>query len=278
MTGTDLEPTRSSGTVATTTDAAEGLEDFDFESDSVMPRLKIIGKDAEFEDNLTGERYPEITVILLGLVKQRILWPEDVTSDSKPLCRSNNFTEGEPYIRDFPWKASGFPEPERGVESITLACNDCALKEWGSNPKGSTPWCSEQHTYPLLLQTEVGWLPAILTLQRSGIKASKAYTTAFARSKTPLYTQVTRITLQAMKQGTVDYAVPTLIKTAPTDPAHHAEYAQQYRTIRAFLQSPRAFEEQESSGSSSPASSTAPATASATPPASVAGDDDEPPF
>jgi hypothetical protein len=272
--GSDVAVSTSTA-VGPVSDSATGLEDFDLATDSVMPRLKIVGKEAVFQDNLTNEKFETCRAILLGLVKQRILWsPEQ--DDKGPLCRSNNNTIGLPFVKEFPWRESGFPEPARGTENVELECNNCALKEWGSNPKNTTPWCSEQHTYPLLLETKVNdesaWLPAILTLQRSGLKASKAYTTSFSRTKTPLYTVVTELSLQPQKQGSVDYAVPVIVKKETTDPAKHPEYAEYYRNIRSYLQSPRGMADAEASeGDAKPAA----ATASAKPPVA---DDDDPPF
>lgn len=223
----------------------DGLEDFDVTTDAVMPRLRIIGKDAVFEDNLTGETHGKIRVVLLGLVKQRILWDEDVKEGDGPLCRSNNFQEGIPFLKDFPWKASGFDRDEydhRDAEQgqVALPCANCQLKEWGTNPSSKTPWCSEQHTFPLLmLDEDDNGMPAVLTLQRSAIKASKAYVSGFARQRIPLYTTVTEITLKAQRRGSVDYATPTIVKAGETDPAMWPSYGEQYRAIREFLTSRR---------------------------------------
>jgi hypothetical protein len=242
----EVEKYEGSGTVAVPSDDpwATGLEDFDVTTDAVMPRLRIIGKDATFEDNLTGERHSKIKVVLLGLVKQRILWDEEVKEGDGPLCRSNNFSEGEPYLKDFPWKASKFERDDydkgRDGGEVMLPCANCALKEWGTNPRGGTPWCSEQHTFPLLMLDEHGnTSPAVLTLQRSAIKASKSYVTGFARTRTPLYTAVTEISLNAMRRGSVDYAVPSFVKAGETDREDWSGFADQYRSIREFLTSKR---------------------------------------
>jgi len=249
----EVEKYEGSGAVAVPTDDpwATGLEDFDVTTDAVMPRLKIIGKDATFEDNLTGERHNKITVVLLGLVKQRILWDEEVKEGDGPLCRSNNFNEGSPFAKDFPWRASKFERDDydKGKDGgeIILPCANCALKEWGTNPRGGTPWCSEQHTFPLLMLDEHGnTSPAVLTLQRSAIKASKSYVTGFARTRTPLYTAITEISLNAQRRGSVDYAVPSFVKASETDRDAWPEYAQQYRSIREFLTSRRTKDEDTS--------------------------------
>lgn len=260
--------------VATTADVTDGLEDFD-SSDAVMPRLKIIGKNAVFEDNLTGEEFPEITVILLGLVKQRILWAAEVGDGDGPMCRSLEFKTGLPFVKEFPWKDSGFDAPAVGTENVTLPCAACALKEWGTNPRNSTPWCSEQHTYPLLMLSNDAWMPAVLTLQRSGIKPSKAYTSSFQRSKTPLYTTVTKISLQAQKQGSVDYAVPKFAKLNATDESEWPVYSKQYRDIRSFLQQPRSTDDSGEASSATPTARTTPPDAGRP---SYLDDDQDPPF
>ena len=267
---------RESGAVATDDDGMTGLEDFDVSTDAVMPRLKIIGKEAQFEDSLSGERFDSITAVLLGMVKQRILWAPEVDDGDGPLCRSLDFKTGLPYLKEFPWKESGFKAPAADAEDVELPCNSCALKEWGTNPKGSTPWCSEQHTFPLLLLSgpdDTEGMPALLTLQRSGIKPSKAYVSSFVRSKSPLYTAVTTIGLQAQKRGTVDYAVPILRKGNATDAEMWPVYAQHYRQIRNYLQTPRTEEAPTDEGSSTPTAATT--TAGSKP---SYADDDEPPF
>lgn len=281
--------TTGGGALAVPDDGFTGLEDFDVSTDAVMPRLKIVGKDAEFEDNLTGERHNSINVILLGLVKQRILWDAEVEDSAAPLCRSLDFAAGLPG-KDFPTKTSGFDRDtvEGAQEGGSLPCASCQLKEWGTNPRGSTPWCSEQHTYPLLMEQGEGsnlWQPAILTLQRSGIKASKAYITGFARSRTPLYTVKTRISLQAQKRGTVDYAVPVIARNGPTEQESWPEYAQTYRNIRSFLTTPRTTDDEDEGSTptvveeATPAPKTAKATApTRRAPVVVEDDDDEPPF
>lgn len=263
---------KSGGSAIETYDpnAMTGLEDFDA-NDAVMPRLKIVGKEAMFEDNLSGEKHEKIRVILLGLVKQRILWAPEVDDGEGPLCRSLNFEKGLPFIKEFPFAESGFPAPAADAKNVELPCNNCALKEWGSNPKGSTPWCSEQHTFPLLMQTgEDAWMPAILTLQRSGIKASKAYISSYVRAKQPLYTAVTEISLQGQKRGQVEYATPIFRKEDATPGEEWPVYAQQYRQIREFLQTPRLDEDGAEQEAKKPAAAAAPAT--------PYGDDDEPPF
>jgi hypothetical protein len=247
--------TDTSTEVATTEDAKlpavpgeampEGLEDYNPTTDSAMPMLRIKHDTGQFIDGLSGEAInksgEDIEVILLGLIKQRVLWDAEVKDDAKPLCKSYNFTEGHPDVDTFPVKASGFDRDL--IESgATLPCESCKLKEWGSHPNRDTPWCSEQHTFALLVPVghdedgEVaGWAPALLTVQRSAIKPSKQYLTAFAKSKQPLYTVRTKIGLDQRRRGTVDFAVPKFVRHTATDEADWPDYATAYRAIREFV-------------------------------------------
>lgn len=269
--------------LATTTDdgAPEGLEDMD-QSDLVMPRLKIDHDSGKFVDNLSGAEYDKMEVILLGLIKQRILWsPEPSGDNDKPLCKSFDFQRGVPGD-GFPVKASGF-DPAL-VDAGELPCVDCKLKEWGSHPNRDTPWCSEQHTFALLLpmsEDDPTGAPALLSVQRSAIKPSKQYLTAFARSRQPLYTVQTELSLDQRRRGSVDYAVPKFIRRAATDESLWPEFAQQYRMIRDFVQTPSVFgdtdAEEDAATGATPSKSdeaTAPAAADTAP----VDDDDDLPF
>lgn len=237
----------------------EGLEDFDFQSDMVMPQLKIGSgeNDAGFLiDSLSGERFDATTtpmrVIILGLVKQRVLWPAEIGAEPEPpLCRSYETTVGFPDAENparFPWKASGFAAPQMGEAPPNLSCDGCKLKEWGTDPKGGkAPWCAEQHVYPVLLvnQETGSTSPAILTLQRSSMQASKAYASSFAKSQTPMFMFFTEINLVIQRRGQVVYSVPKLARGAATDPAMYDEFVSQYRRIRAVLQTPRQADDSE---------------------------------
>jgi hypothetical protein len=219
-----------------------GLEDFDT-TDMVMPRLSINHQDGVFEDNLTGERHDKLRVVILGLIKQRILWGTEVNAGDRPLCKSYDFQEGIPDLKKFPWETAEFDPAD--AEGGSLPCATCKLKEWGTHPQRDIPWCSEQHTFPLLMEVDEGQYaaPAILTVQKSAIKASKSYLTSFARSKTPVYTVVTELSLSPQKKGTVKYAVPHFVKVGNTEREEWAEFADHYRSIRSYITTPPPEEE-----------------------------------
>lgn len=235
-----------------------GLGDLDA-SDFVIPRLGIQHKTSLLKDNLSGEEFPRLEVVLLGLVKQRIMWHPTVDEGDKPMCKSPNFDvgfptmEGNPKGKNFPFKQSNF-NPEHGqvdpvltlggqqVKVMTnghpvLPCGSCRFKDWETHPNGKNPWCSEQHTLPIMYRPDEStpWVLAIMTLQKSGITPSKKYLTSFARSKTAPYTVITELTLQGVSRGDTDYSVPVFKKIGNTERSDWAEYAESYRSVREFV-------------------------------------------
>jgi len=220
-----------------------------------VPRINIDHATGEFVDDLSGERTTTLTVVLLGLIKQRVLWPAVMGEDkSPPLCRSYDYKVGRPG-EEFPWEASGFdqgaaPADENG---LVVPCSSCALKEWGSHPKrDKVPWCQEQFIFSLVRPVgEGGFAPAILTFQRSAMKACKGYVSVFQAAGQPLFTVVTTITLQQESRGTVKYATPSFSKGRETKQDNWPSFAEQSRGIRSFLQSVP--EKREDDGGPTPA-------------------------
>lgn len=237
-----VEQHRGSGNFET------GLEDFGME-DAVVPRLQIVHKEGEFKDSLSGEQFGKINAIILGLVKQRILWHKDIDEGDMPMCKSPDHKFGFPNVSEdtkkdkrFPWGMSGFdpadyPPDENGI--IALPCEGCQLKEWGSHPDGKKPYCAEQYTLPLLYSPneDDSFVPAILTFQKTGIKPIRSYLTSFARTKNPAYTAITEISLTLQHRGQTDYSVPKLRRVGDTDPDDWREYSISYRSLRNFLTS-----------------------------------------
>jgi hypothetical protein len=267
-----------------TADRPVGLEDF-APSDQVVPTYRISHADGTFEDSLSGAKYQQLDIVLLGLVKQRVLWPPDV-SDTKemPLCRSYDFHTGRPSPADdrggerFPWEASGLLtlRPADG-SSVPLPCETCKLKDWGSHPKREAPWCSEQHTFIMMVPTSTGVLvPVIFQVQRSAIKASKTYLSSFGAAGQPLFEVWTTLTLEGRKKGSNTYYVPKFVRGGATPIELHPNFSETYRDIRAYLQTPRSFDGDgeddetidEPIASAAPAApAPAPAPAAPTPPA-----------
>lgn len=244
-------------------DLLVGLEDFDLKTDMQMPRLRLDHQEGVLVDTLSGATYETIEgAILLGLIKQRTMWPPDVGEEKTgPLCRSLNFTQGNPDHDRFPWKASGF-KPADYPEGEQLPCEGCQLKEWGTHPKNETAWCAEQFTIALMIPAGRGTAPALLTLQRSGLKSARAYMTSFVREQRPMFTAYTNISLLQLKRGTVKYVVPQFTMGGNTDESLYPDFADQTRRIKAFVQSPRSESagDRESTSEATPTAKTAAST------------------
>lgn len=229
-----------------------GLEDYDPTVDGSTPRLQIVQAEAVFKDSQSGEEWSKISCIVLGRLKQRILWPPEVEEGkkAKPLCKSLDFRIGLPG-EEFPWEKSGF---DKSVVGETLDCGACPLKEWDSHPTRETPWCSEQSVLPLLMEVAPDvWAPTILTLQRSSLKPARKYIDSYGRAKLPLFTAFTTIELDAQKRGSVKYATPTFTKGAATEEANWPEYANQWRNLRTFLMTVRNDDDDEEETVAAPA-------------------------
>lgn len=239
-------------------DLYTGLEEFGME-DAVIPRLQIVHRDGLFRDNLNSATFPKVQLIILGMVKQRIMWHPTVDDNDKPMCRSADFEFGFPTLSDvpkeklFPWHLSGFepshfPPDEDG--QVQLPCSKCSLKEWKTHPNGKTPYCSEQWTLSVMYD---GWTPhdesnlnaggdysgiwslALLSLQKSSLKAIKSYLTSFQRSKQPAFTAICEATLTLKSRGQVDYSEPSFRNVGKTEPANYQEYSFQARQLRDYL-------------------------------------------
>lgn len=253
--------------------AVPGLEDVD-ETDQRVPRLTIDGPAVEFVDSLTGERSNSITCVLLGLTKQRVLWPAEMgETPSQPLCKSLDHDHGRPDEGAFPWDKAGFNYAAAATDArdadglIVLPCQSCALKEWGTHPRGGqnpAPWCEEQYVLALMRQSTAGGMsPAILTLKRSAMANIKGYLSAFAAAAQPLFTVVTTLTLEGKTRGSVRYAVPSFIKGRETKEENWPEFAAQAKGIRKFLQTPPTPKVETATGDPVQQTATAPAAAPA---------------
>jgi hypothetical protein len=258
--------------------AGVGLEDTDA-TDVVLPRLSINGENATFENNLTNEEFPELYVVILGLVKQRIMWDKTVDEGDKPLCKSVNFQIGFPNVSEdtpkdkrFPWDESNFDpsqlkEDDEGRQY--LPCRACVFKEWGDGP----PPCSEQHTYPLLYSTTpdiTEMSPAILSLKRSSMKASKSLISTFKTQNKSFFTKMVKMSLVPQKRGRVNYAVTKFQVLDGTNPAYWSDWGDQFTQIREYLRRPPRVDSDDDGEGDSVAATPPPAAAPA-PESPVAG-------
>lgn len=229
----------------------DGLEDID-DSDLTIPRITIDHKLGVFKDSQTNEEFDSFECIILGLVKQRVLWPPSPGEDGEgPMCRAVDNVTGAPDLAKWLVKHNGVTAQAQSgfsiseVEEGNLPCANCGLKEWDSNPNNGTPWCNEQFTFPVIRIMENGdFAPALISFQRTGLKPCKAYISGFKTSKRPLYTAITRISATHQRKGTVEYVTPSFTRVGDSDPSEYANYSKSLHDIRGFITTPRTFEEE----------------------------------
>lgn len=264
-------PSPGSGNLPDTMDDLDtGLEDFGL-ADAVIPRLTIKHQEGFFKDSLSNREFDKIETILLGLVRQRVLWHHVMDDDdAAPMCKSTNFNIGWPNVSDdqpkdkrFPWDKSNFnqedfPPDEDG--QVQLPCASCVLKEWGSHPDGKKPYCTEQFTMPLLyreLGSDDNFVVAVTSFQKTSIKPLRSYLSDFKRSNNPAYTVITEIGLDQLSRGGNKYCVATFRQGDKTDPENWRKYSADYRGLRHFLMQPPTLREEEEATSSAPSDNTA---------------------
>jgi hypothetical protein len=260
--------------------------------DLSMPRLSINHPEGTFKNSLSGEEFPVLRAVFLGLIKQRVYFHPKVDDGDKPMCKSPDFNSGFPNMnldgktpsdKVFPWAESNFDPanfpPEQGINGlVTLPCDKCVFKEWSKS--GEPPPCTEQHTYPVLYQPEGedGLQPALISFQKTGIKPSRTYLNNFVQARKPMFTVFTEVTLTQQSRGSVKYSVPTFRKKEDTDPNGWAEFGEMYRSARTFAtRAPRLAEETDGEDPTLPSdnvnrgpSATAPATPTSPAPSTAA--------
>lgn len=260
-TGTDVDALTFPGGVI------PGQEDVEV-TDLVIPRLRIDHKEGVFEDSLSNAKYPKIRCVVLGLVKQRIMWDDKVDEGDKPKCKSPDHNNGFPQMSEdvpknkrFPWDKSNFSleafDPSEGLNGhVTLPCTQCIFKEWNQGDWDSPP-CSEQHTYIVMFNasddddTPVNqYSPALITFQRTGIRPSKKYISSFAQAKQPFFVAETTIELQKLSKGSVEYSVPLFRRGEKTDSDLWKTWADQVTTVRDFVRQPPRSDDDEVEGES----------------------------
>lgn len=226
-----------------------GLEDVT-SSDIAVPRLKIDHPRGMFVEKNSGLEQSTLKTIFLGVVKQRSMWDSNVEDNDVPQCRSTDNERGVPNVSplasprlQFPWARSNFNPADfpADIETghVLLPCESCAFKEWGTGDNGKSvpPPCAEQRTFPLLYQPDgtEDWLPGILTLQKSSLPNAGKFISGFATRRVPMFEQITLISLDVLKRGSVYYSVPKFKPAGQTDREYWPTYRDQMIGMRDFL-------------------------------------------
>lgn len=153
---------KPSGDVPSDVPFDDGLGEVSQE-DLIIPRLKIgqAQSDGDVAGKLfidiTGDVIDEMELVLLKLTKGRVLFPEDFSRDSEPLCKSQNFKT-----------------PEESVESpMSTECKECPYAKWtkSSTRKNKPPRCNE--VWNLLVLDYENYVPCWLSLKSTALKPAR---------------------------------------------------------------------------------------------------------
>lgn len=237
-----MSETTKSTSLAVIGGGVDGLEDVDA-ADILTPIIRMDHDDGVFVSSLDNRTFKEFDAICLGLVKQRILWPGDPGgSGEQPLCRAYDHEHGHPDQERFHLitkGASGFDLARvADADKNPLPCADCNLKNWDTHPRSTGSWCNEQYTIPMLVIEDGGFMPALMSFQRSAIKPVKAFISGFVGRKRPLFTNVTHLSI-TMVSGKGIYAVPKFEVRDESDPAMWPEFSKHFHQIRNLITTPR---------------------------------------
>jgi hypothetical protein len=179
-----------------------------------------------------------LTVVILGLVHQRVMFSEDRRGIP---CKSPNGTIGIPGT-SFPWDKSSFepyqyPPSTQGYRE--LPCNLCRFKEFDTDLKGGkAPACSEQYTLPLFYLSGTGWKVGIFSVQKTAIKPTRDYLTKFQRNREPAYTKFTTISLSRVGKDGKYWSTPAYQEAGIVDRALYIRLSHFYRSMREAITSP----------------------------------------
>lgn len=144
-----------------------------------VPLLKLVqaqsrmdgAKDhgGEWHNSVTGEFEANPELLVIGLAKGRVMFPDEYNADNKPLCGSNDGT----HPRD-EYKGNQLEIVVVDVESgrkkfemvgIGEKCEGCPFAQWG--PNGEPPKCGAVETFA---GVGADGLPALIQIRGSGLK------------------------------------------------------------------------------------------------------------
>ena len=136
-------------------------------SDLIIPRLVVGQAQSQIPDEAKGKFYCEVTgdakdlikMVVLRMDKSRVLFPEEFSRDSEPLCRSNDFVVPANDIE--------------GATPMAVTCGECPYSSWEKNEKGKQkpPRCNE--CWNLLIVDLDDYTPAWFSMKSTALKPAK---------------------------------------------------------------------------------------------------------
>lgn len=210
------------------------------------PRLLIDHHQGVYTDNQTEVPRTELIGIVLGFVRQRIMWPKELPDDGgSPMCKSNDSENGLPNMDPasefaFPFAESPFNPNDLQVNQelnrVLLPCSNCTFTDWSGQGNKTPPRCSEVFNLIVMFDAYgTGDLqPAFFPLKKSALKNAKAFLARFKQRSLPAYSEFAHFTLEHRKRGGNPYSVPVIKAAGPTNPEMWPAFSENYASLRDF--------------------------------------------
>ncbi|MEU4066698.1 hypothetical protein AB0F25_30670 [Streptomyces wedmorensis] len=231
-----------------------GLDDLSID-DIPTPRILINHADGAFYDNQMEVQRQQFIGIILGSVKQRIMWDANLEDDGTdvPKCKSNDGRTGLPNMdptsdRQYPFDESSFdrnlvpidPDLNRAV----LPCSNCVFTSWSGQGNKTPPRCSEVENLVVMFDAYgTGELqPAFMPMKKSAIKTTRVYLARFKQKGVPAYSEFTHFSLESRMRGKNPYAVPIFQSAGPTNPEYWQDFSKNYKVLREMAHRVRPLE------------------------------------
>lgn len=129
-----------------------------------------------YHNSVTGDFSATLTVLIIGLAQGRVMFPTEFSSDSKPICASddNKTPRAEYASLEIETVTTNLTTNKKEIVNVKVgpSCSACPFAQWGKN--NEPPACSLVETFALL---EKDGIPSIIQLSRSGAKPAAALKT-----------------------------------------------------------------------------------------------------
>lgn len=215
-----------------------------------VPKVAINHTENKLEFNdveLTG--FQKLNIIMLGAIRQRIMWSPTPGTIGILECESKDFEHGTPTV-NFPWEDSNFARPKTDVPQ-TIQCGACMFSNWTADPnakRGSRPArCTEQVMVPMLIPvhdverietTAIPYKVGVMSFQKSSIRPLSDHMKRFRLRGAPAYSKQTSMVLDSNLGSGFKYSVPRLSERNPVDEMYYPLLSTILHEVKAIVTKP----------------------------------------
>ncbi len=221
---------------------------------SFVPRVTISHDDGGLEFNDFGLSLNQRQcLIMLGAIRQRIMWAPRELAVGMVLCDSKDFEHGNP-TKDFPWETSNFTKPDDFADGDHLDCGACMFSHWTKDEtarRGSRPaLCTESVIVPMLIASnpdvkyngaenlDIEYKVGAMSFQKSSIKPIADHMRSFRLSSMPAYSMTTTMALNTNLGSGFKYSVPSLAKQSIVNEEKYPLLSTILREVRDVVTKP----------------------------------------